>query len=273
MRARLLFATFLLAAALHPAAARGQDAAYARAPGDTLRYREVTRSTLVIRPPERGREMRTRGGHDAVLAIAFEPGGRAQAWYESLRISRRRGWFGSARPATAAALGRPFVLRFGERGEVETLSAPVFPPSFQGVADLTRQFEDYFLRLPGGALTPGREWADTVALPSEPGAGLAARWKAARYRVRGDSVVDGHRVAVVEYETSMGPFPSAGLHLGGGARGVAFFSPATGRFVGREEEGRWEGQVLTNAGYALGYTFTYTSTIRLLTAPPPSRRR
>ncbi len=183
-----------LLAALHVHAAAAQAPAYARTPGDTLRYREV--SERVMDTP--GSPPRVRR-HDATLAVTFAAADTARAWYDSLRLEAEGG--GEARVLEDGA-SRVFVLAFGARGVDTTLAIPAFPEPIRARADLRWQFWDFFPRLPPVPLAPGTAWADTIvrARTVEGGGNEmeSTDTRILRYRVVGDSTIGERAVVVVE---------------------------------------------------------------------------
>jgi hypothetical protein len=63
----------------------GRPATYARAPGDTLRFREITHGSSTLEAP-RG-TLAISSEHDATVAITFLRGDTARAWYEALVLA------------------------------------------------------------------------------------------------------------------------------------------------------------------------------------------
>lgn len=235
-------------------AAHAQDARYARALRDTLRYREVTNATVHLSTAQGGADVTSE--HDGLLAIAFHPRDSASAWYEQLLIASSSPQ-GTQAPDTRALLGRPFALHFPASGHVAVRAAPDVPADIRAVTDLTRQFEDYFLRLPGGALARGRAWRDTVT-HADSG---AERWYRGRvvahYVVLGDTVVAGERVVAVSLRqehvfATGGPVPGQPLvqrqELAGTDSGTAWFSVAQGRLVARARRGLLQGGITFTGG-------------------------
>lgn len=161
---------------------------------DTVRYREVTASEVRIETPQG--EMAFESGHDALLAVVFVAPDSMEAWYEALAL-RSAGPDGVSEPGTRDFLGERFVLRYGERGRVETLATPAFPPAVARITDLRLQFEDFFPHRPDLALAPGISWADTtVSVTGEEGAETRME-SVAEYRVAGDTVVAGEPHLVI----------------------------------------------------------------------------
>ena len=177
--------TILLAATLTitPAATAQTGTHYTRRAADTLRYREVSTGHMRVRTPE-GQDVPLETEHEALIAVTFGPADTLRAWYDSLAIGLV-GPGGATRPATQTVLHQPFLLRFDPRGHTETLATPAFPASFNGVTDLTRQFDDFFLRLPEGDLNrassgriPSGSRAGEPTTTRCPAPGSATGWSA-----------------------------------------------------------------------------------------------
>ena len=253
-------------AALLPSIAHAQ---YLRTPGDTLRYREVTRVVSEIAAPAGAMTIRTQ--HDARLALAFARGDTARAWYEALAL---RSTFpgGESVPETGALLGRTFVLTMDARGYVETLAVPEFPREVAEVTELTHQFNDFFIRLPAAPLRAGVEWSDTTRRETRTAAGRTLRTtRIGRYRVRGDTVVAGVRGVAVATRMqnrieSTGPSPTPGMELNSAQEGeeTGTFVFGGGRLLARRREGALTGELEFRGGpqpVRLPQKMTYESTI------------
>ena len=240
------------------------------APGDTLRFREVTRAELRLTTPQGEIPMTTE--HDATIAVVRLPGDSARAWYEALVLGMSSP-MGSMRPATDPALHRPFTLTFDARGRVGLLEAPPFPASFEGLTDLAHQFDDFFLRLPAQPLRAGLTWSDTTVRTDSTADKSMRRETIAAYRVERDTVVGGQPALVIGMTQQLrsraeGPVPNqpmrAETRLEGSEEGYVVFAPAAGRLVGRRRSGSLAGDVvMRGAGgeMSLKQSFTYTSSI------------
>lgn len=264
----------LLAAALLPAAVHAQAPQYRRGPGDTLRYREVTRTFSVITSP-RG-PITLRNNHDARIALAFATGDTARAWYEALAL-RDTSPDGERVPQTGPLLGRPFVLTLGARGGVATLSVPPFPADVAEMTDLSHQFADFFVRLPAVPLRPGVEWTDTTQSEAPNATGTTVRrTRIGSYRVRGDTTIGGSRAVVIETRMRnrmewWGPSATPGRTLNtlleGVETGTMVFAPASGRMIRRARTATLRGHIEIVGGQApvrIPQKVTYESTIDLL---------
>lgn len=266
----------LFALMLAPLAAAAQAPAYRRAPGDTLRYHEVTSGTIEMRPASGTVSVQTE--HDARVAVTFAAGDTARAWFEALMVSAAGPPLGERRPDTAPLLGRPYLLVFGPRGEVRTVRVPEIPPEVLRVSDLSAEFTEFFPRLGSTPLAPGATWADTTTHQTTNAAGITVIGRrVGRYRVRGDSTIRGERVVAVEVgvETevlsgSATPRPTGATTqsaLKGEETGVFFFAPGSGRLIERRRTGRLAGSVTISAAgrsISIPQSFTYESRIELI---------
>lgn len=272
---RLLHAIAVLPALVTPLAA--QQATYRWSPKDTARYHEITEATMVLQLPARVVTINTR--HDAVIALMREAGDTLTAWYEVLTLSRT-GPQGESQTPTNGALHLPFRLAVTRSGRVTTVAAPTFPAEVATHADLTREFEDFFISLPTAALKPQAAWADTVlsskaASPAETYESRHIR----RYRVVRDTVIAGGAAVVIALEQdvtlrSSGPIQNGvatvATHLEGSETGTAVFSPATGRFIARMRKGHLAGeQVFTGMGREITAPLTYDYTSSLARSDSP----
>lgn len=260
-----------------------QDAAYARVPGDTLRYRE--QSEWVSSDGLAGgmhKSAPTRFRRDTRLAVTFADSGLARAWIESVQIRNpgRDDGFPREQTAGAEVVGLPFVLGVGPRGSYTVVSAPRFSGSWSG---LRSQFNGFFPRLPGGALTMGRTWEDSGGREVVDSLTVTTYSHHIAYRVRGTGTIRGAPVVIVEYDAefnsdsrprNMDAFTQPYLHqfaLGDAMRseehGTIYFAPGTGRLVRRT----WTGDRTFSrpSGYveAAVQEVTYRGTLELLSNP------
>ena len=226
-----------------------QPAAYARTPGETLRYREryawSARYGMGL-PPEAEQSGNLR---DALVAIQFTGGDTARAWIESLRIAT------PPQPdqvAGADVLHLPFLLTIGQRGIDSVLQTPPISSGWE----VNQFFTRYLPRLPGGPLTPGRTWQDASHVDLSDSVWTGGRTRTTSYRVAGDSVIRGERVVVVEYTLRVegqrrmrdSPTEAPGMPYlrpmvisdFREEQGRLYFAPRTGRLVFRTRRGAHE---------------------------------
>jgi hypothetical protein len=272
MRTRLSVALFS-ALLFVSTAAVAQAPTYRRSAADTLRYQEATRATIDLTTPQGDFNVRSRS--DATIAVTFGPADTARAWYEALAISAESPQ-GQQAPPTEEVLRQPFVLRLDADGTLETLSTPELPASFQGVSDIARQFDDFFVRLPKTPLTRGAAWTDTVRVEAATSTGgRVATERITRYEVTGDSVIDGApalvvRAAVRTQLSSTGPSGTPETEmlsvLRGDEQGTFYFDAAAGRMLGRSQTGDLSGdlQFIGPQPVSLGQRVRYERTLRLL---------
>jgi hypothetical protein len=236
-------------------AASAAPAQYAAAAGDTLRYADVTHSTVVMHV---GGRARVESIHDAVVAVAFDGEGSATAWYEALALETRGPGPELWRAETAPLIGRAFSLSFHPSGRVETLTTPQIPDEIAATIDLTRQFDDFFLTIPEGELVQGRSWADTL-IHDRPGRPIDTfrAHHVRSYFVEGDTVVGEVpavriRVRQVISLEASSPLEAEGgwasTRLVGTEEGTAVFSVSGGRLLARVREGGLEGEMTLSGG-------------------------
>lgn len=240
---------------------------------DTMRYREVTETDIRVTTPQG--EIPMKGNHVATVAFVRLRTDTAKAWYEALDVSMS-GPQGEQRPATAEVLKTPFTLHMDARGRVRLISAPTFPSSFQGVTDLTHQFDDFFVRLPAVPLRLGLTWQDTSTSRDSTAEQRVWRRAIARYRVERDTVVAGIPAFVITVKQSVSmrtdaEVPSQASHLHGEHTGtddgIAVFAPSAGRLLGRRRTGEMLGN-LTMTGprgqAAIKQSFAYKNSLDAL---------
>jgi len=169
--------------------------------------------------------IRIESEHDATIVVQTISPDSLHAWYEALDIASI-GPEGELRPATSAALDQLFVLSVDERGHIGTLQAPTFPESFEGVTDLTAQFDDFFPALVASDLTVGAEWTDSIyAAPSSDDETSVESLTVTRYRVTEEVENDGERVFLIAADAELeivteGPVPNQpGLRIRTSMRG------------------------------------------------------
>ena len=277
------FPILLAIAACAPAAGpspSAQDAAYARTPGVTLHYREVSESStrigIAVTNPH---EEPSRTWRDARFAIRFTGGDSARAWFQSLRVDAAAG---PALVAGADVLEQPFALRVGPRGIDSILAVPPLPSGWSG---LESQFRNLFPRLPGGALARGREWSEVSTTSLSDSLYTGRQTRTLHYRVVGDSVIGRERVVVAEYEMrtegerrgrdpgryepGMPPIPRYAESNHQQEQGRIYVAPRTGRFVRRTRSGtREHNRTSYTAAEGFVQVTEYTGTIELLSAEP-----
>ena len=253
-----LVAGLALLSAPHALLAQGP---YARPHTDTLRYREVTNAEIRITSPQG--EIIVTSEQDSQIAITFGGLDSARAWYESLMLATTSPQ-GTQTPSTDSLLRQPFHLAFTARGAVTLRKAPVMPKPVAAVTDLRHQFDDFFARLPAGALTVGRTWRDTSTVGDSTGATWYRARTVARYTVKGDTVFNGERALVIAMTqeltlTSGGPVPdrpvTTSQQLSGSDAGTVIYSPVLGRMLARQRVGSLSGAISFTAA-------TGTTTLR-----------
>jgi hypothetical protein len=188
------------------------------------RYHERTDGVVTVSTPNGPMEIRSE--HDAVIAVETVRSDSLHAWYEELAVASVSP-MAETRPDASGALGELFVLRVGPTGHVETLQAPEFPASFEGVTDLTAQFFDFFPSRPASGFSLDAAWTDTIFGPPAKQADTEMDLrKVTRYRITEETERDGVAVFVIQAEARLdfvveGPVPDQpGLRVKTTMRGV-----------------------------------------------------
>ena len=242
---RILSASAVLLACALPVAAQ---TTYSTS-RDTLRFRETTQLRVKLTMPQGELPMSVE--QRATIALVRMPGDSARAWFDSLAISIS-GPQGDQRPATDSALKQPFRLGLDARGRVNSVDAPRWPASLEGVSDLSHQFDDFFLRLPAQPLKVGLAWSDTTTKTDSTSERFTRWTRAADYRVERDTMVGTTPALVVRMKQKMtarvsAPIPNQPMRsdaqLSGEEDGYFVFAPSTGRLIARRRQGKLEGPV------------------------------
>lgn len=243
------------------------------APGDSVVYLEQTDAITTFRRPT-GQTPVVSSRHDAVIHVVRTAPDTLEAFYEHLRL--RVTMAGRERsPETASLRWQRFVLH-DDDGRIETVVAPPQPDEIRQMTDLTRQFDDFFFRIPARPLDVGAEWVDTTEFTGG-GQGTATRLTVTRFRVRGDTTMHGVAARVIDYEsaieTSMTSPPTTQgtmtSSLVGEEEGVIVFAPDREVMLSRHRTGALEGELVVEGNLEtqhLPQTYRYESRIELL--PP-----
>jgi hypothetical protein len=259
---RASFASALLLACALPASAQSTYSASR----DTLRFRETTQLRMTLTSPQGEIPMTLE--QRATISLV-RSGDSARAWFDSLAVSAT-GPQGEQRPPTDSALKLAISFALDARGRVRDVVPPKWPASLQGIADLSHQFDDFFLRLPPRTLKIGLAWSDTT-VHTDSTADRFLRWvRRTDYRVERDTTVGTTPALVVRAKQTMsatisGPVPNQGMRsdaqLSGDSDGYFVFAPTTGRLIGRRREGKMEGPVKLSGGMGdmqMNQSITYT---------------
>lgn len=239
-------------------------------PGDTLRFREVRQGKITLTGPQG--DIPVTVEQRAGISVARMRGDSARAWFDSLTIMASSP-AGEQRPATDSALNQPYRLTFDAHGLIHVVQAPVAPKSMEGVADLSHQFDDFFLRLPTKPLVVGMTWSDSSSR-TDSTADRFTRWSGnAAYRVERDTVVAGVPAVVVSIAQKVrisgeGPVPNQPMRatssLEGNEDGFFVFAPKAGRLISRRRTGHLEGDIFMKGAMGemtMKQAYSYTGTL------------
>jgi hypothetical protein len=237
--------TSVVLAALCLQAASLNAQQYRRTPGDTLRYRETSRITTQSDSPNGSVSIGIESS--GLLSIAFLPADSARVWYDTIttKIDSPMGDMGG--DVARQLMKKPFTIRFGPNGSVETVSAPSIQ-SPGGPMIMQNAFHEWFPRLPA-AIAIGTVWQDTLKGEISPMPELTTKSTSIRhFRVARDSTVSGLRVLVIETtgttETSGGGSMggvTVTSNLKGDFTGVILYAPNPGIIVARISQSKMDG--------------------------------
>jgi hypothetical protein len=241
---------------------------------DTLHYAERTTARAIMRAP--AGEIVVQTVHDAGIAILGVGDGIVDGWFERLVLQQLGPGAAERTPETSALLGSPYRLALTALGQVQTQSMPAFPAPITAMADLSREFDDFFIALPSVALQRGVTWADTVVRTRGPRPDSSTTTRHLRtYRVERDTTIAGARAAVISLHQlvrleSAAPMTGRPLRtrmvLEGEEHGTAVFVFSIGRLHSRERRGAMSGTLTISGGpqaATLPQSYEYTSTLML----------
>jgi hypothetical protein len=261
---RTLAAIALLSFAATPVAAQN---AYAP-PGDTLRFHETQKASVVITMPQG--EVQASLDQEATLAVHRMAGDSAHAWFESLSLVASSPQ-GEQKPPTDEVLHKPFRLTFDARGRVKVVQAPTFPDALAGLGDLSNEFTDLFLRLPAQPLRIGLAWTDTLTRADSTADRKGSATLITDYKVEKDTVVSGTPALLVRFTQraairAEGPVPGQPMRseatMEGNNTGFYVFAPKPGRMLARRRTGKITGDVnIPAAGMTMKQAIDYTNTV------------
>jgi hypothetical protein len=252
--------------ALAPVAAQST---YAPPGGDTLRYRETQKTSVVITTPQG--EIQVSADQDATLGIKRFAGDSAHAWFEALSLVAQSPQ-GEQKPATDAILRKPFRLTFDSRGRVKLVEAPAFPQELAAFGDMANEFTDLFFRLPTQPLRVGLAWTDTLTRRDSTAERQFNAVSVTNYTVDKDTVVNGTpavKVRMTQHTKvhAEGPVPQqpgarTDVTMEGDDTGFYVFAPKPGRMLARRRTGKLAGDVaIPAAGMTMKQAIDYTNTV------------
>jgi len=248
--------------------------------GDSVMYLEQTHALTVIERPTD--TVRVWSDQTAVIHVVRTAPDTLEALYEHLLL-RFETPTQTRNIDTRALIGPRFVLH-DDAGRIETVSAPGLTAEIRQLTDLRRQFDDFFLRLPARALEPGVEWVDTLQRHLGEGEASAERRLVTRFRVRGDTVVEGLDARIVDYssdvEASLRSAPTTEgtllSRLIGAEEGRFVYAPGPRVMLRRARTGVLEGELTVEGNLEtlrFPQQYTYQSTIELIPPAVPGEAR
>lgn len=98
---------------------------------------------------------------------------------------------GGAQTATAADVGGDIVFNLDARGHATTVSMPEVKAGTRQLLDPEAVAYEFFPLLPGGPVSPGESWTDTLSYEVQSNQGDSETRTVMTYTLEGDTVVDG----------------------------------------------------------------------------------
>ena len=137
--------------------------------------------------------LQMRGTGTSTLAVAFargEGGIQVTATFQELsaRLSQP---MGGAQTATEADVVGDLVFSMDSKGHTSVVSLPETKGTAGKLANPQGLAYEFFPLLPGGAVSPGDTWTDTLAYLIETDEGTSDTNTIMTYTLQGDTVVDG----------------------------------------------------------------------------------
>ncbi|NLG61524.1 MAG: hypothetical protein GX539_04715 [Candidatus Cloacimonetes bacterium] len=160
----------------------------------------VADTTTVVVRGGRGRTLSTTIGMLARAAVGMHVdsvGMLASIRLESVDGTFLAGDSATSRVDSTSVPSGAALLRMSRRGADSTMSVPALDRALSRFISGESFYHQLFPRLPGGAVTPGMAWTDTLRLNDE-GAGVQSRIESiVSSSLVADSVVDGRTLRVV----------------------------------------------------------------------------
>jgi hypothetical protein len=252
-----------------PSALSGQATSFRLAVGDSLVYLEKSQNVITIQAPQGAVEMKS--WHDGHIAIVGRSSGRAQAWYRSLILKNEGPGGVTQTPDTKAMLTAPFELEIRPNAKIRVISAPVMPDAIAAITDLTRQFDDFLIKLPTEKMAPRLAWSDSITTKSSKPNGTYEGTYVSEFTVQGDTTIGNARVwkvgvvSQITIESSMpGEAGTLTATIGGVDSGFALIRSTDGVMLRRVRRGDLKGKMKMTSGNRtidLPQTVKYESTI------------
>ena len=272
----LLLLPVLAACAANPPASAGPEAptsvlAYSLAAPDTLVYDFADTTNSTIQGGAIG-QINVSIGSRGSISVQLEPARdatRATATLTDFAGTFRNSAGGGDVTAAAADVRGPAVMTVSPRGEVTFVETPTVSQQFRTVAG-DNVFRRLFHRMPGGAVSVGTTWTDTI-VTEENSEGMVSRTRnVIRSAYARDTTVAGRQLAVINSiaeRTLEVSGVSQGIDirqtLQGTANGVTLWDPQSRAIVSRTESVDMRGTFDLPGMGVSGMPMTATGSLRM----------
>jgi len=254
--------------------------AYSAAAPDTLLYDFADTTNSAIQGGAIG-QINVNIGSRGTVAVELQPAeGATRA---TVRLTDFSGTFrnsagGGEVTAAASDVRGPAVVTLTPRGAITSLEMPQLTQQFRNVAGSENVFRRLFLRLPGGPVTVGTAWQDTIVF-EETNEGVTSRTRnVVRSAYARDTTVAGRKLAIINTiadRTIEVSGVSQGIdirqNLQGTATGVTLWDPEAHAIISRQESvdmrGTFDLPGMGMSGMPITATGSLKMTVRAPSAP------
>ncbi len=239
----------------------------------TLTYTTADTTNIDIDAGAMG-SFRMKGTSTATLAMAFsqgEGGVQVTATFEKLAASLSQP-MGGSQTATESDIQGALVFSMDRKGKGTLISQPVLKGVVEQMANPVTLVHEFFPRLPGGPVSPGATWTDTIRYDVDTDQGGTSSTSVMAYTLRGDTVVDGTALLKVTFQGTSdvtGSGMTEGMEViqvsTGTFTGMFLWDPARGVLVAQEASGNMTGTTEVPAAGVppMPMTITVRSVVRL----------
>jgi hypothetical protein len=201
-RAVALALLVVLTACAGPGATRpGGGLAYRVPDQPTLTYLSADTTSVDIDAGAMG-SFQMRGVAEATLAVAFaqgESGIQVTATVQKL-AARMSQPMGGAQSASESDIQGNLVFTLDRKGRGTLVSSPQLKGVVSQLANPLTVAYEFFPRLPGGPVSAGATWTDTIQYEISTPEGTTTSSTVTTYILQGDTVVNGASLAKVTYQ-------------------------------------------------------------------------
>lgn len=212
-------------------------------------------------------------GSRGSMAIQLEPDNRATR--ATVTLTQFSGTFrnsagGGDVTASEKDVRGPAVLTVSPRGEISLVETPAVSQQFRTIAGSDNVFRRFFQRLPGGAVTIGTTWTDTI-VTEENNEGVVSRTRnIVRSAYARDTTIANRQLAVINTIAER-TLEVSGVAQGidirqmlqGTANGVTLWDPQTRAIVSRTETVDMRGTFDLPGMGVTGMPMTATGSLRM----------